>query len=364
VNVVFRVDASTEIGTGHVQRCLTLAEILIGFGMQCKFVCRAYEGNLLDYIKSKGHAIYALPELSAKYTSTTSDIKHADWLGAPFDIDASNTLNLIKDTESFNFFIIDHYGIDRRWEGIVRNRCNGIMVIDDLADREHDCDLLLDQNLYENPKDRYANKVNNKTILLLGPEYSLLRNQFTILHKSITSRDGSINRILVMLGGSDPTNVTSKVLKALLRTTLVDKQISIILGLSNPYFDAVNALAREFSAAEVLIGVDEIASIMAKSDFAIGASGVSTWERCSMGVPSVVISVADNQIEIGKSAHARGLLYYLGRSEDITEQFLAQTIEKLIKEKNTLKNISQSGINYVDGNGTYRVVQKLLSILK
>ncbi len=177
MKIVFRVDASLQIGSGHIMRCLTLADELVRRGADIIFVCRERLGNLINLIEAKRYQVIRLPQAQVEYIATTDDLYHAEWLGVSWEQDASDTIAVLGD-EKPEWLVIDHYAIDRRWEQKLRPHVGKIMVIDDLADRPHDCDLILDQNLYQEMDKRYVNNVPESCQKLFGPKFALLRPEF------------------------------------------------------------------------------------------------------------------------------------------------------------------------------------------
>ena len=232
LKVVFRTDSSLQIGSGHVMRCLTLADELRLRGADVMFVCREHPGNLIGLIEAKGYPVVRLPQAEVEYTAAPEDLAHATWLGVSWQQDAADTIAAIGDTQP-QWLIIDHYAIDHRWEEKLRSDVGKIMVIDDLADRPHNCDLLLDQNLYQAMQTRYDNLVPISCQKLLGPKYALLRPEFAAARKSLQLRDGQVKRVLVFFGGVDPSNETGKALQAL--AGFIDRQfeVDVVVGGGN-----------------------------------------------------------------------------------------------------------------------------------
>lgn len=314
MRVAFRTDASTRIGTGHVMRCLTLADVMRERGAECLFVCREHSGHLLELIAGRGHSATTLPmsSIDMMHTQNGTESIHYDWLGARWEIDAAETL-LAVGNEPIDWFVVDHYALDYRWERTLRQRCRRLMVIDDLADRSHDCDLLLDQNLGRSAAD-YANLVAATCKLLVGPEYALLRPEFAALRsRSLLRRSvPGLRRLLVTMGGVDQDDVTGRVLDALSACSLPPElQLTVVMGLHAPWLEEVRVRAANMPCpTDVLIGVTNMAQLMAASDMAIGAAGGTTWERCCMGLPTIQLVLALNQLDIAKAlAHAGAALY-------------------------------------------------------
>lgn len=218
MKVAFRADASVGIGSGHVMRCLTLAGELKEAGAQIIFICRECEGNLCDLIEKQGIPV---ARISGELQS--------------WEADAFQSLEALKKYGKADWLVVDHYSLDHRWEAGIRNAAEKIMVIDDLADRIHDNDLLLDQNLYEDLENRYNGLAPPHCIKLLGPRYALLRPEFRKARASLRKRDGIIRRILVSFGGSDPSNETAKALEAIGLLGKPEIAVDVVVGSSNPH---------------------------------------------------------------------------------------------------------------------------------
>ncbi|HEX5792517.1 MAG TPA: UDP-2,4-diacetamido-2,4,6-trideoxy-beta-L-altropyranose hydrolase, partial [Rheinheimera sp.] len=210
MKILFRADASTRIGSGHVMRCLTLAQTLTKLGAECHFVCRQTDGNLNDLICQQGYQLYTL--------AGTADEQQ----------DAAQTLQQLR--QSYQLLIVDHYALAQQYCSALRQRCKHIMVIDDLANRRHDCDLLLDQNLLPQAEQRYAERVPAHCETLLGPRYALLREEF---YQAAAPRDP--NRILIGFGGSDEQHLTALAIKALQQLKPGAYTADIVIGANNPW---------------------------------------------------------------------------------------------------------------------------------
>ncbi len=225
--VVFRTDASHTIGTGHTIRCLTLAKALRESGAQILFICREHEGDLCNHIEEQGFAVHHLSSPREDFISEYAPA-HAAWLGATWQEDADATVAAITSLQiKPDWLIVDHYGIDQRWEDVLRPLVDRIMVIDDLADRHHDCDLLLDQNLILDMESRYGDLVPDDCTLLLGPDYALLQPIYAELHDRIPPREGSIRRILISFGGADSNNLTGRALEAFISLNRPDIEVAL-----------------------------------------------------------------------------------------------------------------------------------------
>lgn len=304
MKLLVRVDASLKIGTGHVMRCLTLAAALKNQGSEVAFICRIHEGNLLERIEQQGFQVYKLPQIIASSDSSKAveanekeTLYGSGWLGSTQQQDAQQCQPILECIRP-DWLIVDHYGIDQTWQALLKERYKKLMVIDDLADRKHLCDLLLDQT-YGRKAEDYEGLLPRSCKMLLGSQYALLRPEFAQWRKySLKRRENPmLKKLLVTMGGSDPDNVTGQVLNALKTCDLPEEiEITVIVGAIAPHLDSVKAQA-EVMPYKTLIKVDvnNMAEIMANSDLAIGAMGATTWERCCLGLVSIQVVIAENQ---------------------------------------------------------------------
>jgi UDP-2,4-diacetamido-2,4,6-trideoxy-beta-L-altropyranose hydrolase len=367
MNIVFRVDASIEIGTGHVMRCLALAEALRERGVRSRFLCRARAGNLIGRIRERGFAVDALPEAAVGLSVAAMAVgmrepAHAAWLGAHWLSDARQTLALLRDAPP-DWLIVDHYALDARWEREVRQSCGGLMVIDDLADRPHHCDLLVDQNLGRGVAD-YEALVPAPCRKLTGPRYALLRSEFAKLRAYSLSRRAlaPVKSILIAMGGVDRANASGHVLAALRDGELPNEiVVNVAMGPTAPWVDRVRAVASTAPGrANVLTDVQDMGQLMADSDLAIGAAGGSSWERCCLGVPTVLLALADNQRKVAEMLAARGAAVYAGDAGSGPRR-AAAAAKSLLQDVELLPRLSQAGAGLCDGAGAGRVAEVVSS---
>jgi len=359
-NLIIRADASVQIGTGHVMRCLTLADELRGRGAEAIFVCREFDGNLCGYIEKKGYIVHRLPVFNEKEHKIEGKLKHAAWLGADWQTDARQVEEIINSLGTTpDWLVVDHYALDEKWERYLRPYCKKIMAIDDIADRPHDCDLLLDQNFYENLESRYDSLVPPICKKLLGPKYALLRSEFRETRKNLRKRDGRVRRIMIFFGGSDPTNETAKALEAIRMLNRPDIAVDVVVGSANPNKDKINQLCAAMTNVVYHCQVENIARLMADADLFIGGGGSTTWERCCLGLPSMVISIAANQDNIIRNVADVGGGIFLGRTQQVTVDDILAVLKKILNDKQVLQSLSQKDIQLVDGFGIERVKKDL-----
>ena len=330
MRVVFRADASLQIGSGHVMRCLTLAEVLRARGDECCFICREHPGHLLEVIRQRGFAVTALPAAAPDHQPGVEPggtrPAHSAWLGCDWLKDAQQTAEVLSRLEP-DWLIVDHYALDRRWETVVQPHYWRLLVIDDLADRPHVCDLLLDQNLGREACD-YAGLVPEHCSVLAGPKYALLRPEFAVLREYSLERRlrPRLRNILITMGGVDQPNATGQVLDALKGCPLPDDcHISVVMGLQAPWLEQVRVTAAEMPwSTEVAVNISNMAQRMADCDLAIGAAGSTSWERCCLGVPTLMVVLAENQWPGAKALQRAQAARLVGEVSDLGAQLPVQ----------------------------------------
>ena len=364
MKIVFRTDSSLQIGTGHVMRCLTLAEALRKSGAECLFICREQEGRSLEQIRQRGFDLYSLAPaiefVKPPATVANQELSYLDWLGSDWTTDAAQTKAVI-DGIGVDWLIIDHYAIDARWERVLRSMCRKLMVIDDLADRPHECDLLLDQNLGRITSD-YNSLVPTHCTVLVGPRYALLRTEFAEFRDySLRRRTSSkIENLLITMGGVDQSDATGKILEALKGCSLPeDCKIIVIMGLDAPWLSRVNLLAKEMPwPTKVKVNVDNMAELMANSNLAIGAAGSTSWERCCLGLPTIIVVLAENQTKVADALAKNGCARVLGPPDAISKNL--RSLLHMLTIDNKLHQMTQSSRTITDGQGVDRIKRILL----
>lgn len=353
LNIAFRADAASHIGTGHFMRCLTLAEGLKQRGASIRFVCRMLPEHFCHMLAAKHIAFVLLPNAEAEAKS--DGLAHSTWLGASQEQDAQASIAALADI-NWDWLVVDHYALDARWESALRGAARKIMVIDDIADRQHDCDVLLDQNFYADMHTRYAEKVPAYCQQLIGPRYALLRDEFRRLHEQLTPRSGAVNKILVFFGGMDADNHTALAIEAL-STLAVKAQVDVVIGARHPNKAEIEAActARGYACH---VQTERMAELMAAADFSVGAGGTAIWERCCLGLPALSICIAENQrMQIADAASA-GLLYAPVMQEGLAEN-IALHVKALLQNPALLHLISAAGMKCVDGKGLSRIADAM-----
>lgn len=361
LRVIFRTDASVQIGIGHVMRCLTLADALRKRGAECRFICREHEGNLLEQIRQRGFDAYGLPISSEDIGPTGTDDENnsrpSTWIGSDWGADAAQTKVGAGET-AVDWLIVDHYALDARWEQLVRPICQYLMVIDDIANRPHLCDLLIDQN-YED-EERYKGFVPTNCRLLLGSRYALLRPEYAEYRASKKFETATIRRVLVFFGGSDPQDLTGTTLKALSIPRLSELEVDIVVGANYIHYDSLKQFALLRGKTTVHQPRVHLADLMASADIAIGAGGVTNWERMCLGLPSLVVTVAENQTPISEILNQSGVIRLLGKSEEVTASHISAALLDEIQSRRFINRIAPA-MALCDGLGVPRVLSAMVS---
>lgn len=375
VRIVFRADASLQLGSGHIMRCLTIADALKAPGVKCQFISRAHTGHLMEVIRQRGYEVISLAAPLLQSFSTSQNFAggteesepppphepmHAGFLGVTWQADAQETVAALLGRLP-DWLVVDHYALDRRWEEVVATCCKKLMVIDDLADRSHLCDLLLDQNLGRQPND-YAALVPTYCRVLTGPEYALLRPEFAALRTySLQRRQGdpAIHQLLITMGGVDKDNVTGQVLQALNSCDLPSEcRITVVMGLTAPWLQNVQELAAQMPwRTEVVVNVDDMAQRMSDSDLAIGAAGSTAWERCCLGLPTLMVVLAENQ-QLGayalEAVHGAILIDTLS---SIATQLPTAIIALINSDLQSKMSLAASAVT--DGHGVQKILRAM-----
>lgn len=356
MRVVIRVDASTDIGTGHVMRCLTLATALKNNQHDVTFICRELAGNLINHIKQCGFDVISLKK-TENTSGSNNDASHANWLQVSWQDDANECNPSLSASDKIDWIIVDHYALDKKWESALKHHCSYMMAIDDLADREHVVEILLDQNLYSNMEQRYINLITEGCLSLTGPKYALLRKEFTTLLNRVKTRT-QLNNILVFFGGVDAHNLTLKTITAI-QQLKENININIIIGNTNPNKQTVLDACSRYENMQCHINVSCMAEFMLQADLAIGAGGTTTWERCYLGLPAIVFTIAQNQAAVNQAVAEQGACILAGDT-NITEAGITAQLKYIIDSPKLLSEMSASALSIMQNHlGANSVAQTL-----
>ena len=332
-NVLIRCDASLNMGTGHIIRCRTLARQLVTIGFRVIFICRKQRGDLIHILNQEFEVI----ELPINKLANTEGLSGRElykaWLGCDQIKDAFDSITGLKEhkIDRIDWIILDHYGIDRTWENWLRKELKNkheikLLVIDDLADRMHEAELLLDQNYFGNKTfARYNKWTNSGCRLLLGPLYALLGDEYSQIKKSLSART-EIKKILILYGGNDKYNLTEKAVRALADKELRYISIDVVLGIQSEETKVITQLVGERINGRTYTNMPSLAGLMAKADLAIGGGGSTTWERACLGLPSIVTSLSANQEDFNNELSKENFILLTKKVNDITPEYLKELI--------------------------------------
>ncbi|TDV68002.1 UDP-2,4-diacetamido-2,4,6-trideoxy-beta-L-altropyranose hydrolase [Pseudomonas sp. LP_7_YM] len=350
MRVLIRADASIAIGSGHVARCLTLANALRKRGADVQFACRQLSGHLLQRLREQGYTAFGLPELYPQEQGSTP-IE----VSLPWQADIEALAEALRSEQPFDWLIVDHYDLDARWERAAGRFASGLMAIDDLANRPHAVDVLLDQNFSAQVTDSpYAQWIPGDCQALLGPHFALLRDEFQCQPIAINPW---VERVLVNFGGFDAACQVHATMHAL--QGFDDMQVDFVAGLHNPQWEAMIELARGRPNWRLHGLVDDFFGLMQQADLFIGAGGGTTWERAALGLPTVCISVAHNQQLNARLLAEAGIHLYLGPHEQLDVQQRVRAIASLLGDAPQRQAFAERSRGLVDGYGAGRVADTL-----
>lgn len=359
MTVVFRLDARPEIGAGHLSRCSTLAAVLMARGCKVLFILRAPAQEIAGQIRATGADLSELP--AWENTTLVDDLPHAAWRGGSQEDDAAQSGKAISawGCESVcDWLVVDHYGLDKRWESAMRPFARNILAVDDLADRPHDADVLVDVNAYLAPEQRYASLMPPGSRLLLGPRYAMLRDEFNEdMARTTFERPDSPHVINISFGGADPPNLTGKVLSAIAH---LGHQVDVVLGSMNRHAESLKEEWGGYASIRFHQDARNMAHLFQRAHLAIGAAGSTTWERMRMGLPSLLYSLADNQTRIGEDAALYGAGLYLGHAEDFCRHRLSAAVRDMLADRTRRLQVAAACKKLVPPGGSYRVANAMM----
>jgi UDP-2,4-diacetamido-2,4,6-trideoxy-beta-L-altropyranose hydrolase len=347
-SVVFRVDSSLLIGGGHLMRCLTLAEMLKKEAA-ITFVCRDLPGNIAHLAENKGFGLKLLP-----FRGDGQSLPgYEKWLTVPEDVDAAETQSALR--EKADCLIVDHYALGLGWERKLRPYAKKIAVVDDLADKPHECDILTNQSFEPGLEQNYFGLTNAGCRKFLGREYALLREEFYLARENIRRRTGELLNVLVFFGGGDYGNETGKALEAIEGMEGVPGFVAdVVVGGGNAKKDEIERRCSRLAWAKFHCQIDHMAALANQADLAIGAGGLSAVERCFLGLPSLIVSVAENQETGGKIFAELGFAEYLGKSADVTALAWREAIRRYKREPSRLLRMGQAALDAARSIGSGR----------
>jgi UDP-2,4-diacetamido-2,4,6-trideoxy-beta-L-altropyranose hydrolase len=331
--ILFAVDAGPKIGGGHVMRSLTLASALESQGASCAFLGPPAVSGLLDAFAP------AARRLSAASTEPR-DLANA--IGA----------------EAFDAVVFDHYGLSER-EHRAMGQGRPVLVIDDLANRPLGADVVLDSGPART-RDDYYGLVANEAQLLLGPKFAPVRPEFSALRETALAWRGEpVQRILVAMGLTDLDGITAKVVERL-RLRIGEAGMDIVLGSGAPSLPGLSKIARRDPRMHVHVDTPHMARLTAEADIAIGGAGSSAWERCTLGLPTLQIILAENQRPAAEALADRGAALVADLSAPDFEAQFDRALVRLMRDSELRRSLARNGSELCDGQGAARTAAAFL----
>jgi UDP-2,4-diacetamido-2,4,6-trideoxy-beta-L-altropyranose hydrolase len=345
MKILFRVDGSTRIGTGHIMRCLALAEEFKRHGVEAVFITKDYDRAIIRRIRSAGYSVMVIP--------ADCNLKR----------DLELMLKFIKRLKP-KTVITDSYDLTSEYlAGLKSGFKEGLLVsIDDIFKNHFYSDIVLNQNSTAT-RDKYKGKIEPYTKLLLGPRYALLRKEF---RQRVTKerKFNKVRNVLVTLGGADPDNQVLKTVKAL-EASGMDFNITVVVGISYRYLKILKQFVMQArKSIRIVYNTDNMAELMKQADIAISAGGTTCWELACMGLPNIIIVLADNQCGIARQLDKAGVSVNLGWFKKVTGNQIKKIVENLINKPSQRRQMSRKGEKLVDGLGVTRVIRFILARIK
>jgi UDP-2,4-diacetamido-2,4,6-trideoxy-beta-L-altropyranose hydrolase len=346
MRIAFRVDSGSTIGTGHLMRSLTLASHLQKVGHDCYFFIRPLPGHFSSLIKQPFHLI-TMKEASLNLNPIQTP--HGSWLMHDWKEDAEETLSFLKNT-GCDFLIVDHYALDHHWETIIYSHVKKLIAIDDLADRQHACHILIDMNFSND--NRYKKLTREGTEILIGLEYAVIRDEFLKIKER--KKRTELKNILIFFGGSDHENFALKFLNS--RITELFPEFSFNLLTRKAEIKSNEML---FPNLKIHVNPPSVAELMNDADLYIGSGGTITFERFYMGLPGLIHCVAPNQDQSHRELFLNGFSIPIDFVKEF-ESFVAK-LNRLKQNPEWISVNSQKLYQLIDGKGHERILKKLFS---
>lgn len=374
MRVIVRCDSSMVIGSGHVMRCRNIGLSLQEQGMDVTFICRLYEGNLVELLKSDFNVFclsLSSDEPGGACSENVQDNMHNHWLNYTQSKDVDDCLSVIEKSglQSIDWFIVDHYSLDLEWEEKI---CQGIqkrqryrpqvLVLDDLANRKHTADIVVDSGQL-NDFNPYQSLVSYGCRSILGPRFAPIGTLYGKIHSAVPIRT-RLQRILVFFGAADEDGYTLETLEALCTDDFKDIDVDIVLNKQSRQYSITKMLALKRPRTQLYSGLPTLAGLMLRADFAIGSAGVTSWERACMGLPALVFMTASNQKQNIKTLLASRAAVVVADPEMNLE--LRETVQReirfLMSDPSLLSDMSARAKELCDGQGVSRIIKAMREV--
>lgn len=349
--VAFRADASIVIGSGHVARCLTFANHLVENGIDAVFITRELPGGAADSIERRGHTVLRLPytDLATDYSLEKIKPESEEAAGVTGSKDAQQTAEALANWGKPDLLVLDHYSFGQVWEKHIEENICPILTVSDSPNRQFASKFVFNHNPGADPSE-YQPLMRKGAKGLIDPEYAWIGPKF------LPSLPG--DRLLVFMGGADPNQATEKVLAACLDSG-VDAGIDVIVGSQNQRIESIRSWCAEHLPKATIHTNADLSTLMKSTRLAMGAGGVSSLERAAMGIPTICLTIAENQIKIAQALHQAGAHHYLGSADEVTKESIAETIKVLWQDTAALERQRATGPNIIDTQGPQRTLLAL-----
>lgn len=359
MNIALRVDASASMGTGHLARCLALAHALRALGAKPHFVMRDLQAQTTSRLQAAGFDMTVLP-VPREPWSAAGSTAHAAWAGVEQERDAEQTVQALAGL-SPAWVVVDHYAFDATWHRLVAGGLGcRIAAIDDLADRALDVSMLVDPNLTANHREKFRGLVSGLTAVLGGPRYALLGPDYANAQRYQAS--DTVRSIGIFMGGSDAPGHSLMALSAV-QAAGFQGEVEVVTTSANPGLRALREAVATRAGTSLCVDLPSLAPFFARHDLHIGAGGGSTWERCCIGAPALVLQVASNQAAVVPQLAALGAIATLPQGLKPETRPVAQVLERLLTDVSARRRLTQASAGLVDGHGAARVALALLAEL-
>jgi UDP-2,4-diacetamido-2,4,6-trideoxy-beta-L-altropyranose hydrolase len=334
--LLLRADASFAIGTGHVMRCMALGQAWHDAGGQAIFVMAEATPAVEERLRGEGFEV----ERPVVPVGSAADAEE---------------ISQLADEQSASWVVVDGYEFGAEYQASLKRRGLKVLFIDDNGHARHySADLVLNQNAHAS-EELYPSR-DSSTRLLLGPRFAMLRREFKSWRGWERKIPAAARRALVTMGGSDPDNVTQLVAQAILSADGFDA--TIVAGGSNPHLARLRALA-DSNPLRLVENTSSMPELIASADVAVAAAGTTSWEMCFLGLPALLLVLADNQLGVADKLNEQGIMVNLGRAHEVAQSFIATELRKLADSPVRRREMSERGRALVDGRGAERVVSAL-----
>lgn len=352
----FRVDASAEMGLGHVKRCLSLAHQLREMGAAVVFVARPLGVDVPAATRAEGFDCVLLPAPSSD-APVADTAPHAQWARVGWHEDADETIAALQD-RGVDWMVVDHYAFDACWHDAIASglRCR-LAAIDDVADRPMNVDILINHNQAPDHRGDYDGHLRQGTTLLVGPRFALLGPSYATAPRYAFSE--RVRSIGIFMGGTDAANFTATALRACRSAGFIGP-VEIVTTSNNPNLSELTTMVQSDRAAALRVDLPDLSEFFARHDLQIGASGGATWERCCIGVPTLALIAADNQRRVLLPLIASGAVHPIESTPPSVEE-ISRAIKSLLEDVAARRRLCLCAANLVDGLGACRAATRLVN---